>query len=201
MKISCLSVLLLLGGTSIARADCQADFNALMEAHLKAGPYHTSTRTTTGDTVHEFESDIVLPLRYHIKSGEHETIMGESIFTENGAWSKIGNGGWVQIPEATAAEAVKSFKRGLSGGLKSMRNLSCLGAQPMEGKSYNAYGFDIDAYQVISRSYVASQGKLFSGENNLPAILKIESTSTVGTSNTVQHIRYDPSIKIDPPKL
>ena len=185
---------------TLASADCQADFKALMDAHLKAGPYHSSTVNTVGDKVSKIESDVVLPDRFHLKSGPDETYQ-ESIFTETGAWNYVSKGTWSPISAPMAAKALAVFKTGLSGGFQNITGLVCLGEQPIEGKSLITYGFDNPIASMTSGKSVNYHIKLFEGANHLPAIITAD--TLVGTLHVTatQHITYDPSITVSPPKL
>lgn len=76
-----------------AKADCQSDFQAMMAAHLKAGPDHVSS---VGG-VKTYDLEVITPSDFHMTEYEGKNLdapTGELIFTSKGRWSKQDNAKW-----------------------------------------------------------------------------------------------------------
>jgi len=175
-----------------AHADCAADIQAVMQAHMKAGPYHATMDMTAGGVARKMDSDVILPSSFHIKSAEMETIM-----LKQGTWMKMG-GKWLAMPAAMSGMVSQQVMTGMESGLKNMANVQCEGPQPIEGLTLNKYEMDSagEAMGVKATSHIT----MFTNASGLPQIMLIDGESMGHKSHIVQHITYDPSITIAPPK-
>lgn len=175
-----------------AHADCKSDLEAIMQAHLKAGPYHTTMEMTAGGNTRKIETDVILPSSFHMKMPEMETIM-----LKQGTWMKMG-GKWQSMPAAMSAMSGNMMQDAMAQGMKGASNFQCGTMADFDGKSRPLYEFDTAA--TVMGTKVSSHIKLFMGDNNLPAGMIVSGSAMGVQSVTTQHITYDPSITINPPQ-
>lgn len=182
-----------LAATSVAaRADCKSELETIMQAHMKAGPYHTSMDMVAGGKTRKIEADVILPSSFYMQMPEMETIM-----VKQGTWMKV-NGKWVAMPAAMSAVSGNMVQDAMAQGLKGASNFKCGTTAEFDGQSYPLYEFDTSA--TVMGITATSRVKLFKGENNLPVGMIIEGTAMGVRSVTTQRIKYDPSITISPPQ-
>ncbi len=177
---------------TMAHADCAAEIKAMMDAHLKAGAYHTQIDMDMGALKRKTEVDVILPSSFHMKSDQTE-----SIVLANGAWMKAGDE-WKAMPAAMSGLISSSIKNNMDTSKMNLSNVQCLGAQQMEGQTYTAYTFDSSAEVMGTKA--TSHITTYKNSNGLPAIMMIEGEAMGHKSKTTQHITYDPNIKISPPQ-
>jgi len=190
LKIKIIAVLLL-ATTSQANADCMADIKSVMDAHMSAGPYHVSMTMNMGAKTMTNETDVILPSSFHMKSDKMETIMLKS-----GTWMKM-NGKWTSMPQMSGM--VQSMvSQGMAQGMKNVKNLQCLGSQTYQGAAFNTFSFDSsgEAMGIKSSSHIT----MYADDSNRPAWMEIDGKAMGKPSKIVQHITFDPSVTINPPK-
>ena len=175
-----------------AHADCTAEIKAMMDAHIKAGPYHVTMDMDLGAMKQKTEGDVILPSSFHMKSDRME-----SILLANGSWMKMG-GKWMAMPAAMTSQVSGSIKSSMDTSKMNMSNVQCLGAQQMEGQSLTGYSFDSSA--DVAGTKATSHITAYKNSNGLPAIMMIDSEAMGHKSHIVQHITYDPNIKISAPQ-
>ena len=163
-----------------------------MQAHMKAGPYHTSMDMVAGGKTRKVETDVILPSSFHIKMPEMESIM-----LPQGTWMKMG-GKWQAMPAAMSAMTGNMLQDAMAQGLKNASNFKCGSSADFDGQSYPLYEFDASATAMGVKA--TSHIKLFKGPNNLPAGIIVEGEAMGMHSLTTQHIKYDPAITIKPPQ-
>lgn len=193
------SIVCVCAAESAARADCQSDFNATMAAHLKAGPYHVSSK----GGVLPYELDAVAPDGFHVKEYAKDgsgVSRDEVIFTTKGGWMKQAGGKWEAIPDAAAAQAVAGYNAALAGGFKNAAELTCQldqGPKTLPGgrKVTGYYTFKIDIFDMHSGQQVPTAVGLLQGEDGLPAALLLRTKK----GDEAQDITYDPKIKVEVP--
>ena len=180
-----------LATASAAKADCRSELEAIMQAHVKAGPYHTSVDMMMNGKHHKIDSDVILPNAVHMVVTGAEIIM-----IKDDTWVKK-NGHWLKLPAAAAGAIGAKMEDALARGLKGASNFTCGGNGDFEAKSYPVYGFDSssDVNGIAAKSHIT----LFRGENGLPVGMKMEGSAMGKPLNTTQKITYDPSITIAPP--
>lgn len=174
---------------SLAEADCSADLDAIMQSTLHAGPYHMSMTSDAGGKTTTIEADVILPTSEHLKMAQMEMII-----LPQGAWMKRG-GKWLAAPGTMGS----SMLSGVTSSYKDTRsNVVCGSSEDFEGQSYPVFTYDSsgEAIGIATTSHV----KLYKGENGLPVGLVVDGTAMGVHSVTTQHITYDPSITIEPPK-
>lgn len=177
----------LLAATSQAQADCMADLKSVMDAQMTAGPYHVSMTMNIGAKTMKNEADVIMPSSFHMKSDKMEAIMLKS-----GTWIKMG-GKWMSMPQMS--EKIQSMiSQGVEQGMKNVKNLQCLGSQTYQDGQYTAYSFDSSGEAMGIKS--ASHIMMYVDNSNRPAWMEVEGKSV----KTTQHITFDPSITINPPK-
>ncbi len=175
-----------------AHADCKSELEAIMQAHLKAGPYHTSMEMVANGKTRKIEADVILPSSFHMRMPEMETIM-----VKQGTWMKM-NGKWMAMPAAMSAMTGNMMQDAMAQGMKGASNFTCGTTAEFDGQSHPLYEFDTSASAMGVKA--TSHVKLFDGANNLPAGMIIEGSAMGVQSVTTQHIKYDPSITINPPQ-
>lgn len=198
LKTAVLSIVCLGVTATATKADCQSDFQAMMAAHLKAGPYHVSS---VGG-VKTYDLEVIAPSDFHIKEykGKNlDTPTGELIFTSRGGWSKEGSAKWEAIPNAAVKEAVAGLIGGLVGGFKNAKVSSCKDyASPKDlpngRKATVYYDFKAEYFDMHFGKTPAEIG-LMKGEDGRPAALQVRTNKVDET----QLITYDAKIKIEPP--
>jgi hypothetical protein len=191
LKRVCLAAALAACSTT-AYADCKSDLDSIMQAHLKAGPYHTSMDMVAGGKTRTIETDVILPSSFHMKMPEMETIM-----LKQGTWMKMG-GKWQAMPAAMSAISGNMIQDAMAQGMKGATNFQCGSSAEFDGQSYPLYEFDASAEAMGVKA--SSHVKLFKGPNGLPVGLIVEGAAMGVKSVTTQHIKYDPSITINPPQ-
>jgi hypothetical protein len=176
---------------SQAKADCMADFKSVMDAHMNAGPYHVSMTMNLGTKSMKNEADVIMPSSFHMKSDKMEAIMLKS-----GTWMKMG-GKWMSMPQMSGM-VQGMVSQGMAQGMKNVKNLQCLGSQTYQGAQYNAFSFDSsgEAMGIKSSSHIM----MYTDDINRPAWMEIDGKAMGKASKTIQHITFDPSITINPPK-
>jgi len=196
MKYIPLAAAFLLAAAAPSHAACMDDLKAMMQAHLAAGPYHVTMDMTSDQGSHKIEADVILPNSFHMVMPPMETVM-----VKEGTWMKM-NGAWMKMPAAAASQMsgniANSIKAGMDGNMASIKNLQCLGAQPIEGQNLNAFSFDSsgEAMGIKASSHIMA----YQDAQGRPFIMIIDGEAMGHKSKTVQHITYDPNIKITPPK-
>ena len=192
MKFLFLTTTALCFSAALARADCTAEIKAMMDAHIKAGPYHVTMETTMGAMGTKMEGEVILPSSFHMKSDKMETILLAS-----GAWMKMG-GKWMAMPGVLSTQVGASIKDNMDTSKMNMANVQCLGTQQVEGQSYTGYSFDSSA--EVRGIKATSHITAYKSSNGLPAIMIIDGEAMGRKSKMTQHITYDPNIKISAPQ-
>jgi hypothetical protein len=187
----CIALCAWLAATTAAKADCLAEIKAIMDNHLKAGPYHAVMESSFGGTARTTEVDVILPSSFHMKSAGMESIMLKS-----GMWMKM-NGKWTSMPGGMGAMMAENIKQGMDSGLKGLSNAQCLGPQPIEGVNLSKYEMDVsgEAMGVKATSHIT----MYASAQGLPQIMQVDGVAMGKKSHMIQHITYDPAIKIEPP--
>jgi hypothetical protein len=184
-------IVALLAATSQAKADCMADLKSVMDAHMAAGPYHVSMVMNMGTKTMRNEADVILPSSFHMKSDKMEAIMLKS-----GTWMKMG-GKWMSMPQMSGM-VQGMVSQGMAQGMKNVKYLQCLGSQSYQGAQYNAFSFDSSGEAMGVKS--SSHTMMYVDDSNRPIWMEIEGKAMGKANKTVQHITFDPSITINPPK-
>jgi hypothetical protein len=196
MKYLPLAAAFLLCASLPLHAECKDELKAMMQTHLNAGPYHVTMDQTSDQGSHKIEADVILPSSFHMVMPQMETVM-----VKEGTWMKA-NGKWMQLPGAAASKMTdtisNAIKGGMDSGLDSVKNLQCLGPQPIEGQTLTAYSFDSSGAAMGLN--VTSHIMAYKDAQGRPSIMIIDGEFMGHKSKTVQHITYDPNIKITPPK-
>ena len=197
MKCVSLTALLAFFGATAAHADCAQDFRAMMDAHAKAGRYHSSAISTFQDKQVKMSVDVIVPSSFHVLEGP-DGGKNETIVTADAGWDKIGDGKWTQMSPENHQKALKFFQSGLSSGFPDATNVACLGQQDIEGQKLT--GFSFERVMAFGAQTFTDHIAIYKGSNNLPAILVGDRDTGKGKSHTVQHIEYDPGIEIKQPE-
>lgn len=192
MKRIFFSTLLMMFGANFALADCPADFAQVLQSFKTAGPYHVTMDQSANGKTRKMEVDVILPSSFHMKSPEMEAVM-----LSNGEWMKI-KGKWMAMPAMMSKMTTNAINQGFASGMKGMKNLQCLGPQPIDGTTLSSFAFDSSgqAMGIKASSHVV----MYVDANQKPSVMIIDGTAMGMKSKTVQHITYDPSIQIIAPK-
>lgn len=197
MKRLLLSALLAVAGATAAHADCAQDFHTMIDAHLKAGRYHSESEITFQNKIMKTKVDVVVPTNFHVLEGPTGG-KNETIITAEGAWDKLSDGKWVALSPDKHQMALKYFASGLSSGFADASNITCLGQQSIEGRTLTAFG--LDRIVVIGTQPLHDHIVIYRGDDGLPAIVVADRDSGKAKSHAVQHITYDPGIVIQKPE-
>lgn len=197
MKRILLSALITLSGAAAAHADCAQDFRAMMDAHFKAGRYHSESEIAFQNKTMKTKVDVVVPSSFHVLEGPTGG-KNETIITADGAWDKLGDGKWTALSPEKHQMALKYFQSGLSSGFAGASNMTCLGQQDIEGRTLTA--FSLDRVVVLGTQSLNDHIVIYRGDDGLPAIIVAERDSGKAKSHAVQHITYDPGIVIQKPE-
>ena len=159
---------------------------------LMASRFAVDINTTgAGDTLKSHgEYDTVD--RIHFRNDKMEMIV-----LPEGTWMKTG-GDWMK-PPMDMSGMVKQFVPKSIEDLRAMtKNASDQGATTWNGQSVHAYSYDVDT--TVMGIHVTSTNKIFL--NALGQIVHAESDGEAmgRKSHTTQDIRYDDSIRVNPPK-
>jgi hypothetical protein len=198
LKATVLSLVCVCVTATAAKADCLGEFQAMMAAHLKAGPYHVSS--VGGMKTYNLE--VIAPSDFHMKEYEGknlDTPTGELIFTSKGGWSKQGNAKWEAIPNTAVEQVLAGFIGGLAGGFKNANVSSCKNYESPKdlpnGRKATAY-YDFKAEHFDMRfGKIAAEIGLMKGEDGRPAALLVRTNR----GDETQVITYDAKIKVEPP--
>lgn len=179
--------------STMAHADCGADLQAVMDGHLKAGPYHADITIVSAGKTLKLSSDVILPDQFHMNMPQAEVIK-----TAKGTWMKIG-GKWQAMPAAVGNAIQGPIDQAIVKGMKSVKNLACLGSQTYENQSLVGYEFDSSGEfgGIKSTAHVVLYAD---PATNLPAYITVNGEAMGKKSMTTEHITFDPSITIAPPK-
>ena len=192
-------IALVAGGATSASADCQSSFSEMMTAHLKAGPYHVSSK---GEQF-PFELDAVPPEAFHIREFSKDasrTARDEVIFTNRGGWMKSPGGNWQAIPDAAAAQVLAGFNATFAGGFKNPSDLTCQldqAAMPVTSgkKAVASYIFKYLILNLHSGQQVPTTISILQGEDGLPMAMLLRTRN----GDEAQDITYDRGIKVVAP--
>ena len=179
--------------STTAYADCKADLQAVMDGHLKAGPYHADISIESASHKMTISSDVILPDQFHMNMPQAEVIK-----TAKGVWMKIG-GKWQAMPAAVGNAMQGPIDQAITKGMKSIKNLACLGTQTYANQSLVGYEFDSSGEfgGIKSTAHVVLYAD---PATNLPAYITVNGEAMGKKSTTTEHITFDPGITITPPK-
>jgi hypothetical protein len=102
------------------------------------------------------------------------------------------------MPAAMSAMTGNMAQDAMAQGLKNASNFKCGVSAEFDGQSLPVYEFDTSAEAMGVKA--TSHIKMFKGANDLPAGMIVEGEAMGVKSVTTQHIKYDPSITINPPQ-
>jgi hypothetical protein len=149
--------------------------------------------TTTGDSgaiKSHGEYDTVE--RIHFRNDRMEMIV-----VPEGTWMKTGKD-WMQ-PPMDMSGMVKQFIPKSIDDLRAMtKNAADQGATTWNGQSVHAYSYDVDT--TVMGIHVTSTNKIFLNSSGQIVHAESDGQAMGKKSHTVQDIRYDDSIRVDPPK-
>jgi hypothetical protein len=149
--------------------------------------------TTTGDSgaiKSHGEYDTVE--RIHFRNDRMEMIV-----VPEGTWMKTGKD-WMQ-PPMDMSGMVKQFIPKSIDDLRAMtKNAADQGATTWNGQSVHAYSYDVDT--TVMGIHVTSTNKIFLNSSGQIVHAESDGQAMGKKSHTVQDIRYDDSIRVNPPK-
>jgi len=192
VRMSALAAATLLALSTSAHADCLAEIQGIMQNHLNAGPYHATMESDMGGAKRVMEIDVILPSSFHMKAENMEAVM-----LKEGTWMKV-NGKWMTMPGAISGAIEQNVKAGMANGMKNVTNAQCEGPQSIEGKTLNKY--EMDSSSEVSGIKAHSRITMYTNDKGLPQIMIIDGEAMGHMTHMTQHITYDPSITISPPK-
>lgn len=195
MKPITLAVLVCIGMAAPAHADCTGDVKTMMAAQFTSGPYHMSVDQTSDAGSKRSEADIVPPASFHMISPM------EDVLLPAGAWMKK-DGTWTQLPVTEAGvlrdQIWESAKAGLGANTDNIFKVECLGPQTIENQTLSAYSFDSVA--MSNAGPAVGHIMAYADPKGRPVIMLIDAQAGARKVRMIEHLTYDPAIKIEPPK-
>jgi hypothetical protein len=183
----------------LARADCAADFAAVMQAYREAGPRRVETELSfTSNKLAESSTRtsiarIVLPdaLELHIEDSNGRG-RSDAILVGGKGFTKV-NGVWTALPDDAVSELHLLF---LADGFmgEEPRNVQCLGSRKLGHKAMTVYGFEIPGLPkpMVVTFYVDPATKRPMHATGLSAIQS-------GGEDMKVSYTYDPKISVQAP--
>ena len=189
MKLIFAATAVTLIAATAAHADCKSDVDAIMQGMMHAGPYHMTMSSDAGGKTTKMEADVILPTSEHIKMDQMEMVI-----LPQGSWMKRGDK-WMAAPGPMGANMLNAM---MSSFKDTRSNFVCGSNEVFDGQSYPVYKYDSagEAMGIKTSSHIT----LYKGDNGLPAGIVVDGTAMGTHSVSTQHIKYDPSITIEPPK-
>ncbi|CAM5764865.1 hypothetical protein LMIY3S_01291 [Labrys miyagiensis] len=184
-------VAVLLGGAA-ARADCVADFTAIMQHGREAGPFRVDGEASVGALHMETVTEVIVPDTAHLlvstSRGDQEVII-----VGDRAWGKV-KGLWLALDEGTMRRMHSDY---VAAGIlysDGARNIECLGGKVVDGVSYVAFKYDaaIANFTVPMTVYVDPASRL-------PVRTEGSVESGGDTARFSATYKLDPALKIEPP--
>lgn len=130
--------------------------------------------------------------RIHFKNDKMEMIV-----VPEGTWMKTGKD-WMQ-PPMDMSGMVKQFVPKSIDDLRAMtKNAADQGATTWNGQSVHAYSYDVDT--TVMGIHVASTNKIFLNGSGQIVHAESDGQAMGKKSHTTQDVRYDDSIRVNPPK-
>jgi hypothetical protein len=130
--------------------------------------------------------------RIHFKNDKMEMIV-----VPEGTWMKTGKD-WTQ-PPMDMSGMVKQFVPKSIDDLRAMtRNAADQGATTWNGQSVHVYSYDVDT--TVMGMHVTSTNRIFLNASGQIVHAESDGEAMGHKSHTVQDIRYDDSIRVNPPK-
>jgi len=121
----------------------------------------------------------------------------EMIVVPEGTWMKTGKD-WMQ-PPMDMSGMVKQFVPKSIDDLRAMtKNAADQGATTWNGQSVHAYSYDVDT--TVMGIHVTSTNKIFLNGSGQIVHAESDGQAMGKKSHTTQDIRYDDSIRVNPPK-
>ena len=144
-----------------------------------------------GDTI-KSHGDYDTVERIHFKNDKMEMIV-----LPEGTWMKTGSD-WMK-PPMDMSGMVKQFIPKSIEDLRGMtKNAADQGATTWNGQSVHAYSYDVDT--TVMGIHVTSTNKIFLNSDGQIVHAESDGQAMGKKSHTTQDIRYDDSIRVNPPK-
>jgi hypothetical protein len=121
----------------------------------------------------------------------------EMIVVPEGTWMKTGSD-WMK-PPMDMSGMVKQFVPKSIEDLRAMtKNAADQGATTWNGQSVHAYSYDVDT--TVMGIHVTSTNKIYLNASGQIVHAESDGEAMGRKSHTTQDIRYDDSIRVNPPK-
>ena len=171
-----------------ALADCNGDFDALIQRHRDAGPFRLESAFNAEGTMRRIVTDVVKPDRFRQDQITHQsTVIGTTIWVMQDAR-------WVRAPHPLLPDDRKAVYFDLADQIASAKDRRCGERQTRDGKDY-------DVYLFTSRHRIGNWDSnwnttLYTEPGGLPASADIVTDTKLNYRHTYT---YDGSISVDPP--
>lgn len=164
-------------------------YNRMLESKFALDIDSTDDQGNQAHASAEYES----LARYHVKTDRMEIVT-----MPEGTWVRAGEAGW-STPPADLAAMVRQFVPKSAGELQaSSHNLKDEGPTTWQGKPAHAYSYDT-RLTVMGAEVVAHNKVVIDGDGRLVRS-ESDGESLGRKSHSVQDIRYDDTLRIEPPK-
>lgn len=131
--------------------------------------------------------------RIHFKNDRMEMVV-----IPEGTWMKPAGSDWMQ-PPMDMSGMVKQFIPKSIDDLRAMtKNAADAGATTWNGQAVHAYSYDVDT--TVMGIHVTSTNKIYLNAAGQIVHAESDGTAMGKKSHTAQDIRYDDSIRVNPPK-
>ena len=164
-------------------------YNKMLESKFAVDVTTTDDKGNKTTALAEYES----LTRIHVKTDRMEVVT-----MPEGTWVKAGDAGWNRPPAEMAAMVKQFVPRSAAELQASTKNIKDEGATTWNGQPAHKYSYDTDL-QVMGADVKAHNIVLI---NTAGQLVRSESDGeALGTkSHSVQVIRYDDAIKVQPPQ-
>lgn len=171
-----------------AFADCDSDFDALIQRYRAAGPFRLESSFNAEGTMRRIVTDVVKPDRFRQDQISHQsTVIGTTIWV-------MQDGRWTRAPHPLLPDDRKAIYFDLADQIASAKDRRCAGQQTRDGKDYEVYAF-------TSRHRIGNWDSnwtttLYAEPGGRPAAADI----LTDTKLTYRHVyTFDAGISVDPP--
>lgn len=173
---------------AVAIADCNSDFDALIERYRAAGPFRLENAFNADGTMRKIVTEVVKPDRFRQDQvSQQSTVVGTIIWVKQ-------DGRWVRAPHPLMPDDRKAVYFDLADQIASAKDRRCNGRQAHDGKDYEVYTF-------TSRHRAGNWDRiwtttLYVEPGGLPAFAEIFTDTKLNYRHTYT---YDGGIAVDPP--
>jgi len=171
-----------------ALADCNGEFDALIQRYRAAGPFRLENAFNADGTSRKIVTEVVRPDRFR-----QDQILQQSTVIGTVIWVRQ-DGRWVRAPHPLMPDDRKAVYFDLADQIASAKDRRCTGRETHDGKEFDIYTF-------TSRHRAGNWERiwtttLYVEPGGLPAFAEIFTDTKLNYRHTYT---YDSGISVDPP--